>query len=199
MVSNREGDAWIDQQRLVPRVRISVWFDLFFFISMTTTLTLQPHWVVGFCDAESNFYAKERENYIGFRQQFSVSQHLGDARVLYAMQAHFGGCGQITLPKAGGTPAALWCVADRGDLTTRIVPFFEKHPLQTKRSEELQRFGPLCVMLHSREYRSSPEKYAECQRLVTKYHIKFGAVVVPDNIAAELTSVIPEHRSFHSK
>lgn len=95
---------------------------------------LQSHWIVGFVDGEGCFHVgvarrPDLTHGVQILPEFTVVQHRRDIQVLHALKAHFG-CGQV-VPNRG----ACWAyrVRRHQDLVDHIVPFFERHPLKTRR------------------------------------------------------------------
>ena len=104
-------------------------------------MDLSPDWVVGFVDGEGCFFVSIQENpslKTGYQvlPEFRIVQHERDVQVLYALKRFFG-CGVVRRNHG-----------DRWELRVRklscllkIVEFFEKHPLKTKKNVDFKRFA----------------------------------------------------------
>lgn len=93
---------------------------------------LDPFFVTGFSDAESNFLVsirENKENKIGWRAEFKfqISLHLKDYELLKEIQTFLKGIGNITFQK--GT--VNYHVIDNKSLMNVIIPHFDKYPLQS--------------------------------------------------------------------
>jgi hypothetical protein len=100
-------------------------------------LELDPHWVVGFVDGEGCFSVSIHRNpYVrqtrGWQLHpvFHVYQHLSHRAVLEELIRFFS-CGRIRL-KGPASSVATYAVDSLRDADTRIIPFFEDHPLVVK-------------------------------------------------------------------
>jgi hypothetical protein len=76
--------------------------------------------------------------------ELSVTQHEDDVQVLYALKDYFK-CGQVYPLTPGKKPIKYWRVKKLKDLVTKVIPFFEKHKLKTKRGIEFKRFRRICL------------------------------------------------------
>ena len=68
--------------------------------------------------------------------EFTVVQHERDVQVLHALKAHFG-CGVV---RRNHGDRMAYRVRSKEHLLERIVPFFEKHPLKTKKRVDFAKF-----------------------------------------------------------
>ena len=104
-------------------------------------MDLHPEWVVGFVDGEGTFYVgiyHHPEMTTGYQvlPEFRVVQHERDIQVLYALKRFFR-CGVVRRNHG-----------DRYELRIRkfsclqkVVAFFEKHPLKTKKQVDFRKFA----------------------------------------------------------
>ena len=104
-------------------------------------MELSPDWVVGFVDGEGCFYVginPHPEMKVGYQvlPEFRVVQHERDIQVLYALKRFFR-CGVVRRNRE-----------DRYELRIRklscllkVVEFFEKHPLKTKKNAAFKKFA----------------------------------------------------------
>ncbi len=111
-------------------------------------MNLDAQWVVGFVDGEGCFHVGINEHSdmkAGFQvlPEFTVVQHERDVQVLHALKAHFG-CGVVR--KNHGDRMA-YRVRSKEHLLQRIIPFFEKHPLKTKKRVDFAKFRRVLRMM----------------------------------------------------
>ncbi len=116
-------------------------------------MDLDAGWVVGFVDGEGCFHvgiAKHPEMTAGVQvlPEFTVVQHERDVQVLHALKAYFG-CGVVR--KNHGNRMA-YRVRDREHLVERIVPFFLKHPLKTKKRLDFIKFRDVLLLMEKGEH-----------------------------------------------
>src|ERR1700680_746040 len=119
-------------------------------------LYVQPHpgrleaqWVVGFVDGESFFFVglnPHSEMTSGFQvlPEFTVVQHQRDVQLLYALKQFFG-CGVV---RRNHGERLAYRVRSLDHLTERIVPFFEKHPLKSKKRVDFARFRKILHLIN---------------------------------------------------
>jgi len=111
-------------------------------------MDLEAQWIVGFVDGEGCFHVsvnRHKEMTQGYQvlPEFTVVQHERDVQVLYALKAYFG-CGVVR--KNHGDRMA-YRVRGIEHLTERIIPFFEKHKLKTKKGVEFQKFRKILLKM----------------------------------------------------
>ena len=80
--------------------------------------------------------------------EFTVVQHERDVQVLHALKAFFG-CGVVR--KNHGDRMA-YRVRGKTDLLKRIIPFFEKHPLKTKKRVDFAKFRRVLLMMEAGDH-----------------------------------------------
>jgi LAGLIDADG DNA endonuclease family protein len=104
-------------------------------------MQLEAQWITGFVDGEGCFHVginAHPDLACGYQvlPEFTVVQHERDAQVLHALKAHFG-CGVVR--KNHGDRMA-YRVRGKEHLLERIIPFFEKHPLKTRKRVDFAKF-----------------------------------------------------------
>jgi hypothetical protein len=121
-----------------------------FLFFMATKLNAQ--WIVGFVDGVGCFHASLNNNQtiknkVQIQIEFVVTQHKRDIHLLYALQSYFK-CGQVSLSKGenSDTNCYVFRVRNLQHHLTKIIPFFLKHPLKTKKNIEFLRFRKLCML-----------------------------------------------------
>ncbi len=118
-------------------------------------MELDAQWIVGFVDGEGCFHVginSHPEMTAGFQvlPEFSVVQHERDVQVLHALKAYFG-CGVVR--KNNGDRMA-WRVRGHEHLSKNIVPFFEKHPLKTRKRVDFIKFREIVNLMNQGEHLS---------------------------------------------
>ncbi len=108
-------------------------------------------YISGFVDGEGCFtvsFSPRRKLLVGWevRPSFSASQNAERADVLFLMERYFG-CGSIRPDRSDRT--LKYEVRAIADLTARILPHFERHPLQSQKQADFQRFAKVCRLVHS--------------------------------------------------
>ena len=116
-------------------------------------MKLEAQWVVGFVDGEGCFYVgvnPHPEMSAGYQvlPEFTVVQHKRDIQLLHALKAFFG-CGVV---RKNRDDRMAYRVRSLGHLTERIVPFFEKHPLKTKKHLDFLKFRRVLLMMQRGEH-----------------------------------------------
>ena len=118
-------------------------------------MDLNAQWVVGFVDGEGCFHIginRNQEMKLGIQvlPEFTVVQHQVDEQVLYALKAYFG-CGVVR--KNHGTRL---CYRVRGheNLRSKIIPFFEKHQLKTRKRIDFAKFRKVVLLMEKKEHLS---------------------------------------------
>lgn len=106
------------------------------FININTPINkeiLDPHWIVGFIDAEGCFYIKPIKSKSKFKSDnyslvFTISQHSRDLLLLNNIIDYLQ-CGVIEIPK--GRYEVIYIVYNFNDHLNKVIPFFVKHSLIT--------------------------------------------------------------------
>lgn len=112
-------------------------------------ITLHPQYLLGFVDGEGSFHIaiyKDARMKAGvkFIPEFHVSQRVESAAVLREMVKFFG-CGYVKANHATNPKdqTMVYVVRDRKDLLQNIIPFFEKHYLQTMKRNDFIIFADI--------------------------------------------------------
>ena len=130
-------------------------------------MDLNAQWVVGFVDGEGCFHvgiSKNQKMTLGVQvlPEFTVVQHQVDEQVLYALKAYFG-CGVVR--KNHGTRLS-YRVRGHENLLHKIIPFFEKHQLKTRKRVDFAKFRKVVLMMEKKEHLNPDgvEKIREIQK-----------------------------------
>jgi hypothetical protein len=129
-------------------------------------MKLEGCWIAGFVDALGGFHVainRHPRMKVGYQvlPEFVVTLHHGDVQMLHELKNVFG-CGVVRAIQ--GDRMALR-VRSRGDLTHRIIPFFERYPLKTRTGVEFIRFRKVLCMMERKEH-LTPEGLAVIRRIV---------------------------------
>jgi hypothetical protein len=116
-------------------------------------------WVVGFVDGEGCFSVpifRNRTTKLGWQVQpeFVVVQSAISVAALEELRLFFG-CGRVSIFARNDNhrgPMARWAVRSKQELTERIVPFFEEHPLRTTKAREFASFVRVLRLMDARRH-----------------------------------------------
>ncbi len=119
-------------------------------------MKLDAQWITGFVDGEGCFFIginKHPEMTTGYQvlPEFTVVQHERDVQLLYALKEYFG-CGVVR--KNHGDRMAYRARGQK-HLLERIVPFFVKHPLKSKKRADFEKFRRALLMMEAGEHLKS--------------------------------------------
>jgi len=116
-------------------------------------------YITGFIDGEGCFSISfnrraKLKTGIEVRPSFSIAQNKRNLQVLKQIHAYFG-CGAIRFSKRD--QMYKYEVRSIGDLQKRIIPHFQKYPLQTSKAKDFDIFAEVCDLVF-RSYHLN-EKY----------------------------------------
>ena len=114
------------------------------------TITMDLAWyITGFTDGEGCFsisFTKREKLHSGIevRPSFAVGQNKKSLAVFQLMHTYFG-CGAIRFSKSD--QMYKYEVRSIQDLQKRIIPHFEKYPLQTVKRSDFESFKYICELI----------------------------------------------------
>jgi len=119
-------------------------------------LELDAQWIVGFVDGEGCFHVginphPEMSAGVQVLPEFTVVQHERDVQVLHALKSYFG-CGVVR--KNNGDRMA-YRVRGHEHLSKNIIPFFEKHPLKSRKRVDFIKFREIVILMGRGEHLTS--------------------------------------------
>ena len=131
-------------------------------------MTLSADWIVGFVDGEGCFsfsLVKNDSLRFGYQIQgeFTVVQHKRDIQLLYKLKDSFN-CGSVTVNHGD---RYHFRVKNLNHFLTIIIPFFEKHHLQTNKRLQFPVFKDICLRLQAKEHLNETG-FEEIKKLVKK-------------------------------
>ena len=130
-------------------------------------MRLDAQWIVGFVDGEGCFHVSvntHREMIAGFQvlPEFTVVQHKKDVQILNALKQYFG-CGVV---RTNHGDRLSYRVRGKEHLLEKVVPFFEKHQLKTKKRLDFEKFR-LVLKLMEKGQHLKPEGIAKIRDLAS--------------------------------
>ncbi len=131
-------------------------------------MKLDAKWVVGFVDGEGCFFVglnSHPELTAGYQllPEFTVVQHKRDVQILFALKDFFG-CGVVRVNREDWM---AYSVRKLKDLRQRIIPFFELHPLKTKKRLDFIKFRKIILMMEANEHLDK-EGFERIRRLASR-------------------------------
>ena len=110
---------------------------------------LDAHWVVGFVDGEGCFFVginphPDMTSQFQVLPEFTVVQHERDVQLLHALKAFFG-CGVV---RRNHAERMAFRVRRVEHLNEKIIPFFEKHPLKSKKHVDFLKFRDVLGLMN---------------------------------------------------
>ena len=116
-------------------------------------MELDAQWITGFVDGEGCFFVginQHPEMSAGSQvlPEFTVVQHERDAQILHALKAHFG-CGVV---RTNHGDRMAYRVRGKEHLLQRIVPFFVKYPLKSRKRVDFQKFRRVLLMMEAGDH-----------------------------------------------
>lgn len=133
---------------------------------MTTNLEVQ--WVVGFVDGEGCFNIDIHEKTdtemrwgIQLQPEFTIVQHERDVQILHALKELFG-CGSVGVNRTDSSSIRMHyrCKSIK-DLYEKVIPFFEKHRLKTKKGIEFDKFRDIVRVMYTGYHNQSLKQFLE--------------------------------------
>ena len=116
-------------------------------------MTLDAKWITEFVDGEGCFFVginKHPDMSTGYQvlPEFTVVQHERDVQLLHALKAFFD-CGVV---RTNHGDRKAYRVRNKEHLLQRIVPFFDKHPLRSKKRADFQKFRRVLFKMREGEH-----------------------------------------------
>lgn len=131
-------------------------------------MKLEAEWVTGFVDGEGCFHVginahPEMTARFQVLPEFTVVQHERDVQLLHALKDFFG-CGVV---RRNHGDRMAYRVRGKEHLLKRIVPFFLKHPLKSKKHLDFVMFRRVLLMMETGEH-LTPSGIEEIRKLASQ-------------------------------
>ena len=120
---------------------------------------LNPWYITGLVDGEGCFcitISKHKTKKLGFdpRLMFEIEMIIDDEKLLRKLKDHFK-CGHIytlNYERYGWRPHVKYAVKKQKDIIEKIIPFFEKYPLQGKKHKDFEYFCKAAKIFENKEH-----------------------------------------------
>ena len=114
-------------------------------------------YITGFADGEGCFSVSfnrraKLKTGIEVRPSFSIAQNKRSLQVLKDIHTYFG-CGAIRFSKHD--QMYRYEVRSISDIQKRIIPHFQKYPLQTSKARDFEIFAEVCELIHQSKHLNS--------------------------------------------
>jgi hypothetical protein len=113
---------------------------------------LQPWYIVGFVEGEGTFHVafyQDRKMQIGWKviPEFHINQGYIRKNILEAIM-HYFSCGYLKPNHANKSNDDTWVyvVRNKKDLKNKIIPFFKRYPLLSRKKEDFLLFNTIIDM-----------------------------------------------------
>lgn len=145
---------------------------------------LDPQYIVGFVDGEGCFCVgiskhKTLKRKLEIRALFEIELRADDRDILERLQYTLG-CGRIydlSYERYGWAPHVKYKVSSIKEIAEKIIPFFDRYPLQAKKSFSYERFRTIVLLVRDKKHLTD-QGFREVTRLrdqmrtVTKKHYR---------------------------
>jgi len=121
---------------------------------LTNQVIPNPHWLVGFVDAEGCFFVSIRKSKVLIGEavtlRFQITQHVRDLSLIRSLENTFG-CGRVEISNKSW---ACYVVTAFPDILNKIVPFFDQYPMQGVKQKNFDDFNRVVSLVKSKEHLS---------------------------------------------
>ncbi len=131
-------------------------------------MKISAEWITGFVDGEGCFHVgvnHDEEMTAGYQvlPEFTVVQHKRDIQVLYALKAFFQ-CGVVRINHGD---RMAYRVRSKEHLLHKIIPFFMKHSLKSRKRQDFLKFRQILLMMEEGKH-LTPEGIEEIRFLASQ-------------------------------
>lgn len=139
---------------------------------------LTADWIVGFIDGEGCFHIGISKNSgvkFGYQilPELTVVQHKRDINLLYTLRKVMG-CGVV---RKNHGDRYCWRVRKLKNLSQIIVPFFEKHPLKSKKNVEFKKFARVVRLIEQGKHLTE-EGFNEISKIASEMNRKSARIKI---------------------
>lgn len=115
---------------------------------------VNPNWLVGFVDGDGCFHivTQKTESSSKVWLAFQITQHSRDTSLMESIVKYLD-CGKVY--NRNSTPAVDFRVYNLDTISSKIIPFFLEHKLQSVKSLDFYLFQEASVLLLNGEHRNS--------------------------------------------
>lgn len=118
-------------------------------------MKLTPDWICGFVEGEGSFVISiakiKSSNSKQVRLIFKVTQHVKNVQLLYALKKFFG-VGLVKPQTKDHEKSWEFVVSRFEHLSTKIIPFFEKHKMHSTKKFDFLRFRKVALMMARKDH-----------------------------------------------
>nr|WDS46445.1 LAGLIDADG homing endonuclease [Cyathus striatus] len=113
--------------------------------------TIDPYWISGFVDGDGSFSVKiyQRKTSYQVELRFRITQHIRDAHLLGVIAESLE-CGKV-YTRANNLACDLE-VFNFQDVFKKIIPFFQKYPLQTVKEKDFKDFSIVAGYMQNKDH-----------------------------------------------
>ena len=158
---------------------------------------INPYWVSGFVDGDGCFYISLTNNSTGVGLVFKITQHIRDTDLLKELVNYFD-CGRYSLssPEAGD-----FIVTKFEDIYTKILPFFNKYPLQGSKYLDFSDFNSVAELIKNKAHITSEgfESIKQIKLVASHTHKKRINKSLITNVQQKRTYITSQSRSNTSQ
>lgn len=139
---------------------------------------LSADYLVGLTDGEGCFYVHVRSRQNNSPQANRVDTHFyiklhEDERGLLDKVKQAFGCGAVYVQKerrSNHSQCYRFEINAKRDIYNVVVPFFEKHPLQSRKQKSFEIFREIALMVRNKEHKT-PEGFKKIRELKSQMNI----------------------------
>jgi hypothetical protein len=112
-----------------------------------------PNWLIGFVDGEGCFHVSISESKLSktgsiVKLRFSIAQHIRDSILIKSLVQYFA-CGIFSKSFSQGA-ISIYTVNKFSDINEKIIPFFEKYPLQGSKRLNFEDFKKVVEIMRNK-------------------------------------------------
>ncbi|MDD4940526.1 MAG: LAGLIDADG family homing endonuclease [Candidatus Omnitrophica bacterium] len=138
---------------------------------------LSADYIVGLTDGEGCFYVHARARQSNSAQprvdtHFYIKLHEEEKNLLELVRETFG-CGGVYAQKekrSNHSPCYRFEINSQRDVVEVLIPFFEKHPLQSQKQRNFKIFKEIALMVKRKEHKD-PEGFKQILRLKSQMNL----------------------------
>ncbi|MEW6009048.1 MAG: LAGLIDADG family homing endonuclease [Candidatus Omnitrophota bacterium] len=138
---------------------------------------LSADYIVGLTDGEGCFYVHTRSHQSNSSQpridnHFYIKLHEKEKGLLEKVRQTFG-CGAVYVQKetrSNHSQCYRFEINAKRDIYNVVIPFFEKHPLQSRKQKSFEIFKEIAMMVRRKEHKT-PEGFKKIRYLKSQMNV----------------------------